>query len=710
MELTKIHGIIQATPGANVDWEDPLLPVPAGVYIYDDDSKDIRIGNSVDVFDDLDTFINIDDIVNSFIDLSKLEYDTINPADVDKLVIVKDVGGGIIKFGLSDYKYNDDIKIPLDNIETIESSQTNDLSDIIDKANRIGSITISDDDKIVTVQNGIMNVIEKTYEDNKQDVIAASMHTNTIRINNIKFFSDVSCVNEITRLVSGITYYAVIDAVDSVNTNTLIYELTCNNENTTINLLSGNKYSIIVNSDTDISIDVYGRVSNDGGDHFKYKMVTIEVLSLIARINEDNSSDNRILLSIDQFSNGDYIAVGYGSDNSDTYGFITVLSKDLTRIIEKKYTEFTDYCHFNSVKVDKDDNAIIVGEGANTSEHSSGIILKYYSGNIVLSKKVSSPNNATKFNDLVISDMNTYIVVGSTGFSISNITAYAVTFSELLIKLNSRSFSNVSANSVFNGIAKCSNNKYIAVGTTTNHDKLNGIAVKLNTDLTTDLQKVITGTDYIHFDKVITDSSGTDDQFIISGYNAVDSQSIKDALVVKLSNTLIVANAITISGIDADAFYDVKINRDGNYVFVGSTKSEINNGTDNVRAGIFYTISKQLDSIIEQKLMTNTTQEAVINHSVIIDDDNNIIIVGEVVKSFQTKDIVYLLNSNIPDGNFSSIPLDILYNDSSLSLNTYNFGNIFVDLEDDANIIISINDIAKTLLMVTIDQIIDTIQ
>jgi len=677
--IQEIHTIIQLVPGAVEDWDSTILPVPDGLYVYDSISKKIKIGDDVHTFDELDVWLDVDYIENFQVDLSALEKEVPENTDIDKVVIAKNVGNNVMKYSISDTYLHNDILTPIENILAIEDTQNNELDNIQLKADEITNITASDINKIVYIKSNKLAIYNKTYDDNKNDIISKVVNLNKLHINSINFYLDSNCFYEVKALNNNTTYYAKINAIDD-DGNSITYDLICDDD-TDINIskINDNIFSIVINDiDQEKSVSFTAICNNGYGD--KKKVIEIDVFGFEAIINRGDSQDVRSYNAvIDDKENSRYIAVGYGSDqsNNSLYGLITIFSYNFDPIYDLKYTNSSfDTVVFNNCKIDQDGYAIIVGYVQNGVDSSKGLILKMKDMAIIHSKYYYTENNiSTKFNDIVITSINSYVIVGYSGTLITHQEAVIVHFSSIFNIFSSNFVGNQNKNSIFYSVDIDNEGNYIAAGITNNHGNINGFIAKFNLNLELINNSILGNLIYTYFKKIKCDNNGN---YVIIGYNSNDGNAKNAGIIFKLDKNLnIIPNSkYVISNTLKNELTGIDIDSNGNYLICGNAEDDngINSG--------FYMVLGNDFSIIKEKILTSSNNNFNMINDIIYNSTQNYVLVGNIANQAISSDLILLASSSIINEVYSFNLIDLTIDNGSSYLTDY--GTVTVNTDANA--------------------------
>lgn len=693
MSIQEIDGIVQLTPGATASWDSTTLNVPLNTFVYDTDTGDVKIGDASHKFDELDTFINAIYIQDFHIDLSLLKKTPPEASDEDKIVIVTDVGNGVMKYTISEVLLHNQILTPIADIFIVETDQNNKLSDIQLKADELISVTLDDTNKIVSISGNKLTISTNTYDDNKNNIVSKTVDINKIHINSIGFYLDSNCTIKANELNDKITYYVKIEATED-NGNPLSYGLTCDDDtDVVITHNNGNLFTVVI-SDIDQEKIVLFTATCDNGSGHKSKSIEKNILGFTAIVNRDDNSNTRTYNSIiEDKENNRYIAVGYGNDGAgNIYGLITAFSYDLNFLFDFMHSDTSfDTTIFNSCKVDIEGNIVIVGYIKNGADDSKGLILKLHDTGIIFAKYYYTETNISAvFNDIIVTPSNNYIVVGYSGTLNTPQEAIIINFSSILVIVSSNFIGNQSKNSIFSGIERDNDGNYIAVGTTNNHGNINGLIAKFDMNLSLTHNSVLTDMNYVYFQKIKKDNDGN---LIVIGYNSTDGNHINKGLILKISTDLNVISKYMIDDSRKNALTGIAIDNNNNYIVCGKIEN-----VSGSYSGIFL-ILNDVFSVLNEKAFTINADNINIIKDVIIDLNKNYVFAGNIDNQTISSDLILNLASNISETDiYSFTSLDLNITNITLSLSEYGAFTEYNDVISESSTI-NITDILNPALV-----------
>ena len=315
---------------------------------------------------------------------------------------------------------------------------------------------------------------------------------------------------------------------------------------------------------------------NDGTTDDAYLIKCDANLNVIkqVRIHLDGSGDKTVIgLTVDQ--NGNLFVIGYFKPINETIhdSFLIKFDANLNNIGEKTFESGTDgYLQFTAIAVDVDGNIYI--SGTVYSGSNNGLIFKLDNDLNVLRQYSYSPTSAIhdNFQDIVIdADGNVY-VCGKTE-----------TFSKgLIMKLDSdlsivkQVIISNTDNTWLYGLRLDSQNNVIVCGRHQSDGDINGIIVKLDSNLNIIGAIGFDGAASTEHDFAMSCCINSNDEIYVVGY--IRKGSDHDGLLMKLDSSLNVITQKAFAMGLIDRLYDVQIDDDDNLIVCGYMEDSYEKG------------------------------------------------------------------------------------------------------------------------------------
>jgi len=552
MSLSRIDSLVQFTPGYKKVWIDESLPVPDGLYVYDDETGDIKIGNGVDLFADLDVWLNTRYLRTNnsgiVIDFSKLGKINI-PDDIDKIFVVNEDED---QYVVSSLKVSD-IDTFISNSQTIDTNQDTALTNIGIKTAEIDHEFVSGEaNKMTAIKNQKIEPLDVSLAENKANVVYdVQLTLYTITLNSVLLYSDESLTTEITNntLDNKVSSYLKLD-VTFLGNVPLDYQLTSDNEDVIITYRDDIEEGVFeidcrnVTSDAPITLSyVIGCSIPEIDDVTGSNTYSIDIHMLLRTTNMRSTTDSQILRRFVQDSNGNIYSVGH--------------------------------------------SPVAGGQGSD-----DGFVVKYDENMNIIKQVLIGTNEGDSFNDICI-DNNGYLYAVGTSYLRMNDTSHAnmawVVKYDTDLNLIQYEVFEIDGKKVV--LTCCEydtvNNKLVVGGYTVFSSGSDCILIAtLDSNLNTLAHlKIIDGWDTQKFNKIAIDYTDPANVYYIGvGYVRTSNN---DGYLAKLDTNLTLIKSINYSGASSDYFNDIKILSNGKYLICGDTYSEGNETYNNPYVAIY---------------------------------------------------------------------------------------------------------------------------
>jgi len=651
MSVNRLDSFALFTPGHKKLWLDKSKPIPEGVYVYDSESKVIKIGNGTDLFDDLDAWIDINQIKeilkNGIHDESELDIvgDINIPQNADDIITISDetyIPSGVKLQNIID---------SIDAIDSKNDTQDNTLLVIGNKTNEIDyNFSSGDANSLTKIESNKIVSVGKTAEQNHNETVNNLIFLFSSDIIDIGFYKESQLYNKVDAFRDYDDYYATIKYKNLLDHTIQNFQLSCNDDNISINELSDNLFEISISSGFSGQVEFTASIYDSDIPMTKTfnKKMLVDPFVAEVKMNGYNSSltyFNDIVMD----NNGDYAVVGIGNDDQgNSVGILCKFDKNLNLLDKRVYGEDSDII-FNSIDVDNDGKYIVVGyiDDVNTT----GIVLKLDENfNILLSEKIDKTDEDTILMDVKVDHSdNTYIIGGHSSCDTANIAI------PILIKLNndlSISYKNYYEN---NEKGRCgavyvdSDGNYILAGYTYKNNN-NGIPIflmKLNPADGSILDQTSFGysgvADLNHKNicyDIIENSNGN---YIIAGQNAN-----KSLIVIVDKTSLSVIDNITYIGSDYAENAAKALGIYGNKILYSGYADYYSNGNKDI---LYSRLNSDLS--IDRNTFIYDTEEGIINSMIV--DGNKAVCVGKLNNNnsdYMNGVIVKFNNDVIPKNGF----------------------------------------------------------
>ncbi len=626
MDLTRVDTIVQFTPGSAAAWSNVNVPVPAGAVIVDTINNIIKEGDGVTLFADLPICLDYN--------FGSSTSGAITPRgdDVGKIVIADDEMYRPSISSLSDI---------LSQIAAKVTKNTNQQAAItaLESTNIVAEVSEGVvDGTIVICNNGTFEPGDKTLAQLISDVIANfSLPETGMQIDDLVWYSDAGLTNPVTfpnEISEQNTYWCKISGFhDTAELKAVDFGLTT--------LQSGIDITNVI---------VDSRLT--------------EPVKLITTVYSSSESDKFIAMNTDSL--GNIIAVGATVISGQPQAIVVKFDNLFNPIARKKYAGNYNE-QFNSVICDTANNIIAVGEYQATSGSTlEAFIVKFDPTltNVINHKTYGAAGNDT-FLDIAVDSAGSLICVGYTSSEGSGLKdALIVKFnSNLSITAKKRYGGN--GDDVLKSIAFDAIGNAICVGYTGSEGaNRSGLVMKLDSNMNVVLRKIYnstlgTGTEFASV--AVTAAN------VIYCAGRVIIAAGDKGLVVKFdTNINVTANKLYGNTNGSTEFTGVDLDSTGNVICVGKTNAE--------GAGSYDALVMKLTNnlvIVGRKTYGSVGMDADIDCVISASDD--IIMSGYSVINGSTDAVLTQMPSGLPAGIYANKKLtDLILSDSKLTLSDDN--------------------------------------
>lgn len=654
------EAVVEFAVGSKANWDNFNLPIPANVVILTTDSKLFKRGDGVHKYKDLPDGPSITGIAAGEESLVNVLAQLI-PADEDCFIIVDDE-----IYKPSSTKITDVIARlqAIINKDTIQDANMDAISAQFSMVQT--GLTLADNGKLAVINN------HKLSPGITPDSILILDPLNPVHIVSFDVFSDVACKIPCSSFKYDSIYYAKIDGChDTVDTDSLSYELTETNNYVNVTNLGRGKFKITVGKpNVASSVEFTAKVTFSEFSSDVTKTVVIDrYVPIMVALYGGTGADAFREAVID--SSGNIYCVGQTASEGlgGTDALIVKFDSNLNILAKKRYGGAGDDA-FIAVAIDPLGSIYAVGFASSDGLIWDALIIKFDSSLNILAKKYFYGSMGESFYGIVITSVDAIYVTGYTeSESAGNYDGIIVKFNSSLTILAKKRYGGISTDE-FNTIkADSSGNIYVsgqvASESAGNHDC---IVIKFDSNLSILARKRIVGVSTNTHDIIMKMFIDTTNNIYIVGHSDSEAIGVYDSIIVKLDTNLNILAKKRFGGIGDERSTNITVDSSGNIYFTGFTKSD-----NNIFEGVIVKFDSSFNIISKKKVVGNVGNT--IFQGVVIDTDNIYVFGYTAAEGAGFNDcLIMKLPKNIPAGIITgtAFPNIILTDISATTVGEFN--------------------------------------